>query len=481
MTSFWPLIILNFMLAIVIVFVERRSAAVTWAWLMILTFLPVVGFILYVLFGQNLSKRKLYKIPEEHRQRGALFLKEMNKQRLTFENPEHRFPNVYENQYRDMILLNMKHGRSYYSNHNDIQVYVDGHEKFEALLADIRGALHHIHMLYYIVRCDKLGQRLIAALTEKAKEGVEVRFLYDDIGSAGLKKRNFAAFHAAGGQTAAFFSSRIPYINFRLNYRNHRKLAMIDGKRLYIGGFNIGDEYLGLDERFGYWRDTHLSISGPAILQAQAVFMMDWNLASKDKFYPHVDYFDPAVFEGGQEGVQIVSAGPNNEREQIKQAYIKIIHSAKKTLYLQTPYFVPDESFVNALQMSAMSGVAVSIMLPETCDSRFVGWASHSYLGDLLKVGVRCYLYTRGFLHAKTIVADGTVCSVGTSNIDIRSFKLNFEINAVVYGEKTASVLKEAFERDIQDCVELTLTGYNERSSAQKVMESIARLVSPLL
>lgn len=469
--------ILNIGLAGVVIFLERRNIGATWAWLMVLLFLPVVGFVAYVFFGQNLSKRKMYKLSRDTEE---MLNRVIEDQRSDFRRRAVVFREPAMNRYRDMMYMNLMSSSAMFSQNNDVSIFTDGDEKFGALERDIRQAKHSIHLLYYIVKDDALGNRLLDALAAKAAEGVEVRFLYDEVGCHRLSPRFFQRLTKAGGQAAAFFPSKIPYINIRVNYRNHRKLVIIDGKYGYIGGFNVGDEYLGLDKRFGYWRDTHLRIEGDAVLQMQIQFMLDWNLASPSKV-PVSELYFPASPSVGAAGVQIVSSGPNFPIEHTRNLYLKMIHAAKECVFIQTPYFIPDESVLTALKMAILSGVDVRIMIPGKPDKKMVYWASYSYLGDLLELGMRCFLYNKGFLHAKTIVADGDVASVGTANFDIRSFRLNFEVNAVLYDSGTAGKLRAAFEEDMKHCRELTFAEYRDRPKIEFFRESCIRLVSPIL
>ncbi|TLS53191.1 cardiolipin synthase [Paenibacillus antri] len=469
--------LLNIGLAGFVIFLERRNVAATWAWLMVLLFLPIVGFVAYVFFAQNLSKRKMYKLERETEMRLAGIIEA---QRSEFKERALPFRDPVMNRYRDLMYMNLKSSSAVFTQSNDVRVFTDGREKFETLLAEIREAKESIHLLYYIVKDDALGNRILDALIEKAEAGVEVRFLYDQIGSYRLSSSFFQRLTKAGGHAAAFFPSKIPYLNIRVNYRNHRKLVVIDGKYGYIGGFNIGDEYLGLDPRLGYWRDTHLRIVGTAVLQMQIQFMLDWNLASHAKITADEKYF-PASGLQGDVGVQIVSSGPNFSIEHTRNVYLKMIHSAKERVYIQTPYFIPDESVLTALKMAVLSGVDVRIMIPGRPDKRMVYWASFSYLGDLLQLGMRCFLYDRGFLHAKTIVVDGEIASVGTANFDIRSFRLNFEVNAVLYDTDTAGRLRSIFEEDMTYCRELTFEEYQNRSKGERFRESCIRLLSPIL
>ncbi|ANE46575.1 phospholipase D [Paenibacillus swuensis] len=471
--------IINIVFAVPIIFLERRNAAVTWAWLMVLFFIPFFGFILYLLFGQNLSRRKIYRIKKLQR---LLIENSVEHQKVSIKSGEAEYNDPAMQDYSDMMYMNLVKSQAIYSQNNEVEVFVDGKTKFSALFRDMEAATDHIHIIYYIIQNDDLGRKLTRALEQKAREGVEVRLMYDAIGSLSLPKHFFDDLKAAGGQVAAFFPSKIPYFNLRLNYRNHRKIAIFDGITGYIGGFNVGNEYLGKDEYFGFWRDTHLRVQGGAVHQLQTLFLMDWNLATpgmnslESRYFPAVD-----VDSEGTTGMQIVSSGPHSETEQIKNAYIKMIHSAKKSIYLQTPYFIPDESLITALNIAAASGVDVKIMLPSQPDHKLVYWASFSYLGELLNAGVRCFLYEKGFLHAKTMVVDGKIASVGTANIDIRSFKLNFEVNALVYDTEIAGNLKAIFEEDMTHSVELSAEAYGNRSHGAKIKESFVRLLSPIL
>lgn len=472
---YWLIFLVNLLSAATVIFLERRNVGATWAWLMVLFFLPGIGFVLYLFLGQNLSRRKIYKIKEEQRE----FVNSLvERQKQDILQIHYHDPTMIH--FQDMIYMNLSSGQSLYTQDNKVEIFTEGNSKFESLLQAIGEAKHHIHLVYYIVKNDGLGGRLLEALAAKAREGVKVRFLYDQIGSSGLSRRFFRPLVEAGGNVAAFFPSKIPYLNFRVNYRNHRKLAIIDGNIGYIGGLNVGDEYLGLDSRFGDWRDTHLKVQGGGVFQMQMLFVLDWNLSSDNKISDLSFYF-PAVSHPGKVGMQVVSSGPNNDKEQIKKAYIKMIHAAKQSVWVQTPYFVPDESLMTALKMAALSGVDVRLMLPGKPDHPLVYWASTSYLGELLSVGVKCYLYEKGFLHAKTIVVDGRVASVGTANIDLRSFKLNFEVNAVIYDTATSSKLREIFLADQENSKLLTEEEYRNRPLHKRFLESCARLLSPLL
>ncbi|WIV12622.1 cardiolipin synthase [Proteiniborus sp. MB09-C3] len=471
------LLVLNVFLAFILIFLERKDPSATWAWLMVLLLVPYLGFILYLTLGQNLSRQKIFDTKtEEDQMIGKVLLEQMS----YIQNNEIVFNDEEMINYQDMIRMQLISDDSIFTQDNEVEIFTDGNEKFAALLDSIEKANDHIHMLYYIIKNDSLGKKIVAALTKKAAEGVEVRLLYDALGGRTLPKRFFNELIKAGGKVASFFPSKIPLINLRINYRNHRKLAIIDGKCGFIGGFNIGNEYLGLSKKFGYWRDTHLKIEGSAVLMMQTRFFLDWRHASKEKTAYDEKYY-PLIQSKGKTGIQIVSSGPDSEQEQIKIGYIKMIASARESIYIQTPYFVPDQSILEALKIASLSGVDVKIMIPNKPDHMFVYWASYSYIGELLDSGIKAYTYENGFIHAKTIVVDGKIASVGTANIDVRSFKLNFEVNAFIYDTKTSTRLKEIFENDLKVCNEITIEEYKKRSKVIIFKESISRLLSPVL
>ncbi|MGF2614235.1 cardiolipin synthase [Rossellomorea vietnamensis] len=472
------LVVLNIAFASVVVFLERRDAGATWAWLMVLLFIPVLGFVMYLIFGQNLTRKRLFQWDDIQK----IGIEELISRQIEEIKSDHfSFRDSTVSNNKELIYMHLINNEAVLTQDNDIKVFTHGEDKFDALLKDIRDARNHIHFQYYILRRDALGKKILSALTEKAREGVKVRVLYDEMGSRTLNKRFFRDLIKAGGEVEVFFPSRIPYINPRLNYRNHRKLVIIDGVTGYVGGFNVGDEYLGLNPRFGYWRDTHLRIEGSAVLAMQTRFILDWNQASASR---DIDlerrYFPEAKFQGNA-GVQIVTSGPDSEWEQIKNGYIRMVSSAKESIYIQTPYFIPDTSLLDALRIAALSGIDVRIMIPNKPDHMFVYWATFSYIGEMLKAGARIYIYDNGFIHAKTIVVDSKTSSVGTANIDVRSFRLNFEVNAFIYDVELSKELGKIFLNDIQQSRELTMKDYSKRTLWIRFKESISRLLSPIL
>lgn len=471
------ILVFNFIFALVVVFLERRNVGVTWAWLMLLLFIPLFGFIIYILLGQNLARQKVYRIKpravELAREELTSQLRKLRSGEFVYHQPEVK---TYEN----LIYLNLVSSFAPLSQNNEVQIITNGREKMDLLLEQIEQATNHVHLLYYKVATDQTGLELIDTLTKKAEQGVAVRLLYDDIGSPKLEKRALQNLIQAGGEVHSFFPSRIRFLNLRVNYRNHRKIAVIDGQIGFVGGINIGDEYLGLDPKIGYWRDTHLMLKGDAVHRLQAQFMLDWSTAAHEHLPIIPEYFQDSHSQGST-AVQIVASGPDTEKQQIKNGLIKLIFDAKKTIYIQTPYLVPDDSVLNALKIAIQSGIDVHIMIPKKGDSKFVQWASNGYLAELLQLGAKCYFYKKGFLHAKTIMVDHQAASVGTANMDHRSFELNFEVNAFLYDSQFATQMAEIFERDLQDCEQLHWQSYKKRSLGTRFMEQVAHLISPIL
>jgi len=468
---------INILFAILLVFFERRNPTTTWLWLMVLAFLPGIGFILYLFIGQDMSKKKTFKLKEEE-DKGIR--ERVLKQGKKIEEDEYSFSNPRFLEYEDIIKMHIQSSESYFSEDNHIEFYFSGAEKFKALLESIKKAEKYIYLEYYIMKSDGIGTKIIDSLTQKAKEGVEVKVLYDGMGGRKLKRGCFDELKKAGGEVAAFFPPFAPFITPRINYRNHRKICIIDGREAFTGGFNIGDEYLGLSKKFGYWRDTHIKITGTAVEGLQWRFFKDWLFAAKkDNVQWKIEL--PEKSKRGKAGVQIVSSGPDSKWASIKDGYFKMITNAKKRVYIQTPYFIPDDSIFEALKVAGLSGKDVKVMIPCKPDHPFVYWAGLSYIGELLEAGVKFYTYQNGFLHSKTFIMDDFVTSIGTANLDIRSFKLNFEVNAFIYDEDVNRRMVEQFKRDLKVCKEITIEEYKKRSNIVKLKESISRLFSPIL
>ncbi len=468
---------LNILFAILLVFFERRNPTSKWLWLMVLTFLPGIGFILYLFIGQDLSKKKLFKTKEEEdycfRDLALVQEKQMNKDEYRYRDPNYT-------KYEDLIKMHLISSESFFTQDNNVEIYFDGEDKFKALLESMENAENYIHLQYYIFKSDGLGKKIIESLCKKAREGVEVKLLVDGMGGRKFQKKYINQLKESGAEVGIFFPPFVPLISLRINYRNHRKICIIDGKEAFVGGFNIRDEYIGLSKKFGYWRDTHLKIKGSAISSLQWRFFLDWRFATGKEITGCQTYLTDEDSLGNT-GIQIVTSGPDSKWPSIKDGYLKMISNAREKVFIETPYFIPDDSIFEALKLAGLSGLDVRVMIPCKPDHPFVYWASMSYIGELLQAGVKFYTYEKGFLHSKVVLMDDFVSSVGTANLDIRSFKLNFEVNAFLYDESINLKLTDKFLDDLQYCKEITIKEYNKRSGIVKIKESFSRLLSPIL
>ncbi|WP_437750839.1 cardiolipin synthase [Staphylococcus shinii] len=470
--------ILNLIFAFTIIFMERRSAGSVWAWLLVLVLIPILGFIIYLFIGRQIQRDHIFSLDEDDKIGIEMIVSE---QLEALKNDNFSKGNHQIVKFKDMVQMLLYNNAAFLTTDNEIKIFTDGKKKFDSLLKDIEEATDYIHIQYYIFRNDSLGKLILNALERKLEQGIEVKMLYDDMGSRGLSLKDFKSFRKNGGQVEAFFPSKLPLINLRMNNRNHRKIVIIDGHIGYVGGFNVGEEYLGKKKKFGYWRDTHLRIVGDAVNALQLRFMLDWNSQATRDNLKYANRYFPDVDSGGTIGVQIASSGPDETWEQIKYGYLKMIASAKQSIHIQSPYFIPDQSFLDAIKIAALGGVDVSIMIPNKPDHPFVYWATYNNVASLLDAGVNIFHYNNGFLHSKTLVIDDEVASVGTTNMDHRSFTLNFEINAFIYDTHIAKELRLAFEKDLEVSYRLTKEIYQQRNLWIKFKEGISRLLSPIL
>lgn len=472
------LFIINIVFSIVIIFFQRRNPTNVWAWLLLLYFLPGFGFLLYLVLGQNFHKERMFKMKEiegeikyaVRRQEESIYRK-----KLRLRDPE-------LDRFKQLILYNLNEGESVLTDNNDIRIYTDGEEKFQALLTEMEYARNYIHLQYYIIRNDELWQEIEKVLIRKVKQGVEVRVLFDSMGCRTMRKSDWDRLRKAGIQVAEFFPAVMGKLQLRINYRNHRKIVVIDGRLGFLGGFNIGREYLGKNEKFGYWRDTHICIEGAAVTSLAVRFALDWNYAARENLFLEDRLFEiPDYVRNGRDPVQIISSGPDSHSQEIRNNYLRLIHMARRCIYIQTPYFIPDDTIMDALIIAAKSGIDVRLMIPCKPDHPFVYWATYSYMGDLVEAGAKCYTYDNGFLHTKCLCVDSLVSCIGTANMDIRSFRLNFEVNATIYSARTTRKLEEAFENDIPKCTLITRKKYESRPLEIRVKEQFCRLLSPVL
>ncbi len=472
-----------------IIILENRDPAKTMTWLLIFILLPGVGLLIYAIFGRNIRKRKMLKT-----QKLANDIKEQNlfenlkeiEELIKLEQKYIKTDDVLENNeehysQKRVIRLLLNTGMFPFTTNNDIKVYKDGTEKFDQLLKDIKAAKESIHLEYFIIKECEIGNKIKNALIERAKEGVKIRILYDDVGCwrFWFNRKFFNEMRCNNIRIEPFIPDKFPILGGKLNYRNHRKIAVIDGNIGYTGGINIGDEYLGKNKKFGYWRDTHIRIKGTAVYMLQMIFLTDWYYTTKEVILTK-EYF-PKIYYSGDAIVQVVASGPDSDWEAIHYAYFSAICQAKERIYIETPYFIPDESILRALKSAALSGVDVRIIFPKIADHKIVNSASYSYFGDILRSGGKVYLYEKGFIHSKVMIIDNKIASTGSANMDLRSFMLNFEINAFIYDKEVIKTMEKDFFEDIEKSQELKAEEFNNRSIKKKIIESIARLFSPIL
>lgn len=466
--------LINIIIALTIALMEKRDISAAWAWLFVMLLLPGIGFIIYLFFGWKLNQRQIFDLKAQKRL-GISDMAEYQKR-----NPKNK-PTLDTNLENDLVQMFLNTDNAILTTKNDLKIFTDGHEKFNSLFEDLKKTKHHINIEYFTIYDDQLGKKLRKILVQKAREGVQVRVLYDLFGSKGSKQKFFKELIQAGGEVTPFMKSKLGYYSFRINFRNHRKIVVIDGSVGYIGGFNIGDQYLGRNKRFGNWRDTHLRLEGSVVLQLQSRFFMDWNASAKrQKVQFSLDYFPQSNVQNNIP-MQIVSSGPENDVQKIKQGYIKMIMGAKHSIWIETPYFIPDDALMEALLIAIRSGIEVRIVIPQMPDHPFVYRATEYYVQQLLKAGARIYSYQNGFMHAKTIVVDNMITSVGSANWDIRSFKLNFEANAFMYDPKVAEQIIATIKNDLKDARELDEEYFKQQSSWKKFRQLASRLISPIL
>ncbi len=469
---FWALYIYITVSVIAVILLENRNPAKSLVWVLALVFLPIVGVVLYAFVGQDFRRKKIISKKSLHRFNA-------NPTSETHCGETDKKTELSPTVMRTVNLLENNAEAAVYAN-NKIDVFTSGTAAFEAMFADIEAAREHIHVEFYIVENDEVGKRFRDLLAQKAREGVRVRFIYDYLGGFSLKKRFFKPLREAGVYFHAFLPA-IPYIGLsKVNYRNHRKLLVVDGRVGYTGGMNVADRYVK-GNRLGLWRDTQVRFEGAAVHGLQNAFLVDWyfvdrKLITDAKYYPA-----PKMFNECQNLVQIVSSGPDTDFETIMQGIVSMITSAQRYIYIHTPYFLPTESILSALQIASLSGVDVRLLVPEKSDTHLAQMATKSYIRQMLDAGVRVFFYQKTFLHSKAIVVDDVVSTVGTANMDFRSYEQNFELNAFVYDETTAKTLRQAFETDLQQSREITLDEWKQRKKKERLKDSFARLFSPIL
>lgn len=455
--------------AMITVLLEHRQPAKTIAWVLVLSFLPLVGIILYFFFGRRTRKNR------------HIWEKSLNQltKRSMIEFAEQKQLELPE-EHKELIQLFVNQNFALPFKNNETDVYVAGYEFFPALLAEISKATHHIHIVSYIIDDDPLGRLLRDALIDKARKGIEVRLLFDDVGSWKTPNRFFEQMREEGIEVHPFMPVRFPAFTGKVNYRNHRKIIVIDGKVGFIGGMNLAQRYVKGHKGI-MWRDTHVKISGAAVYGLQRAFLVDWFHADRTLITDRKYYPDTTITPNNNL-IQIVTSSPTNVWEELEQGYIKILLSAKRYVYMETPYFLPTEPIFFAMRTAALSGVDVRLMVSLKTDSKLVQMASRSYLTQTIQAGVKVICYEEGFNHTKLLVADDNVATIGSANIDFRSFENNFEANAFFYDKSMAQRIKDIFLTDETKCVPLEkIKEINHKSFIYRLWESVVRLLSPLL
>lgn len=467
--AFLALYVVVIIMVMVRVLMDNRQPAKTMAWMLVLTFIPMLGIILYFFFGQTTRKeRKIWQYSMDQLTKHSM-LEFVEQKRLHLPN-----------EYRELINLFMNQNWVLPFKNNETEIYTSGYEFFPSLLMEIGKAEHHIHLDTFIISCDPLGRIVADALIDKARQGVEVRVIYDDVGSWKTKNRFFDRMRAEGIEVYAFMPVRFPVFTSKVNYRNHRKICVIDGEVGFIGGMNIANRYVKGIKKLA-WRDTHVKITGAAVYGLQRAFLVDWFFVSRELITNHVYYPVSKVAENNSL-IQIVTSSPTSLWPEIEQGYVRVLTSAKQYVYMETPYFLPTDPILFAMRTAALSGVDVRLMVPYETDTKIVEWASRTYVLATVKAGVKVYLYKAGFNHSKLLVADDSMATIGSTNVDFRSFENDFEANAFFYDKEIALQVKAIFLRDQEESVALEdVRNLTHRSFLQRLWESIVRLLSPQL
>ena len=457
------------LVAIIIVIMDNRQPAKTLAWVLVLSFMPIVGIILYFFFGQNIRKERIVsqKSLDELTKRAMLeFVEQRNLQ----------IPPAYKN----IINLFINQDWALPFKDNEAEIYTSGYEFFPALLAEIGRAKHHIHIDTFIIEDDALGRLIADALIDKAHEGVQVRLIYDDVGCWNVQNSFFERMREERIEVHPFMPVKFPAFTSKANYRNHRKVCVIDGTVGFIGGMNLALRYVkGTGTQA--WRDTHMKLRGTAVYGLQRAFLMDWYFVDRTLITSR-DYYPPHQVVANECLAQVVTSNPTDAWPSIEQGYLGLLTNARRYIYMETPYFLPTEPILFAMRMAALSGVDVRLMIPYRNDSKLVAWASISYVQQIVNAGVKVELYKDGFNHSKLLICDDEVCTCGSANLDFRSFEHDFESNVFFYDKSMTLRLKQVFETDERHCVSFSEWKSKIKSSFwQRLFASVVRMLAPLL
>ncbi len=477
--NIWGILSLMFLITSIaiafIIVLEKRSPFKTAAWILVLVLLPVIGLVFYLFFGQEYRRQKFYS------RRGikalSRFRRVTSKQFYRLQKAGMPLPQPAEN-YRKIISLLLNNSHSVITTGNRVKILNNGLKTVAAIFDALESAMHHIHLEYYIIDNDSTGNRLKEILIRKRKQGVEVRLIIDDVGSWGLGNSYIDELKNSGVEVYSFMEVRFPRLTGRVNYRNHRKIVVVDGIIGFTGGINMADRYINGLPGIGPWRDTHLQIEGDAVICLQVVFAADWYFVKGENLWGE-NYFHPLSEEQGVP-VQISASGPDSDWDSIGQAFFTAIAGARSEVNIVTPYLMPPPAITTALKTAALGGIDVRIIIPEKSDAHIPRWCSFSYVEELLEAGVRIFFYQKGFIHSKIITIDGVFASVGTANLDFRSLETNFEVNAFVYDEHFTRQMNAYFKVDLRNSREIFLVDWKKRSRFNKTRESLAYFISPL-
>jgi cardiolipin synthase len=475
--GFTVLYVLVVILVVVLIILENRSPLKSIAWILVLVLIPVGGFILYLIFGQNYRKQKMFSRKGLGDLKWLQLMSEDQKNLLTKQDLIDEYG---IEKYKHIMTLLLNNSKALVARYNNVDILNDGEQTFNSIFEEIEKAKHSINLQSYIIEEGRIVDRLFELLVAKAKEGVEVRIIYDGVGSIGLRRKTIKRLRTAGIKIYPFLPVSFPYFTHKSNYRNHRKIVVIDGKVGFVGGLNFADRYVDGLKGIGCWRDTHLKIEGEATRHLQLVFLIDWYFVSQEVLIDKTRYMPEFKVEN-ECLVQLAVSGADSDWASILQAYFVAITSAKKYVYLSTPYFMPGPSMMMAIKTASMRGVDVRILVPYKSDSFFSYWCTNSYIQELLDVNVKVYRYKKGFNHSKIMMIDDTVSSVGTANLDTRSFEQNFEVNALLYNENLCKELVLSFKNDLEDSKLIIPKEWALRPRKVKILESFIRLFSPLL
>ena len=469
---FYVLLILTI---VIVVILDKRDPIKAMLWVVVLVMLPIVGLILYFFLGQNLRRRHIFK--RKKRVDNSYLKDDTIPSGISYLDSESTVESVVA--YRHVAQLLLNNSLAPVIGGNSVKLFHEGRSAFEQIIKDLESAREFIHLEYFIFRADKLGKRTAEILIRKAQAGIDVRVIYDAVGSWGIPKRFVRELRAGGVQIYPFQKVIFPYLSSRLNYRNHRKILVIDGEIAHMGGMNIADKYIDGAPELGAWHDTQIRINGPAVSALHLVFLTDWAFVSRSSYsFLPVDFTQKKL--PGHIALQVTDSGPDSDWAAIMQSFFLAITKASNHIYITTPYFVPNESILTALRTAALSGVDVRLLIPYKSDSRFVLWATMGYVATLLEAGIRVFLFQGGFNHSKVMMVDGKLATVGSANMDIRSFEDSFEVVSFIYNPQITQELESVFLRDTLQSKEIELEEWSQRSFVARIKHSFARLFSPL-